>query len=248
MINRFEGMLRVFVFSFVVAVCAGGPAVAKDNSNADGPANAASKSVYDEAMRILSSIHSTKYVHKTDIDEKDGHYYCDCSGFVGYVLDRTVSKDDHNGPLHNGDRRPVAAEFERHFESAPTKPGRSVQWQQIVRLEDARPGDVIAWRLAVPKPNDTGHVIIVAERPVVEDDGLVKVVAVDSTVLPSDDLTADKGKTGIGRRAMWFTVDKDGRPTGYIRGSRTATPKTDAISIGRALPGDRKTPTRRRAA
>lgn len=223
-------------------------ALAKEPMNDDGPANAASKSVYDEAMRILTSIHSTKYEHKTDIDEKEGHYYCDCSGFVGYVLNRTVSKDDHKGPLHNGDRRPVAAEFEQHFEAAPVKADRSTLWQQVVRLEDARPGDVIAWRLAVPKPNDTGHVVIVAERPVVENDGIIKVVAIDSTVLPSADLTADKGKTGIGRRTMWFTVDKDGRPTGYIRGSRSGKPKTDAISIGRALPADGKTSTKRRAA
>ncbi|HEX3601951.1 MAG TPA: hypothetical protein VHU84_17490, partial [Lacipirellulaceae bacterium] len=121
-------------------------------------------------------------------------------------------------------------------------------WVQIVKLEDARPGDVIAWRLAVPKPNDTGHVVIVDERPVVEGDGIVKVVAIDSTVLPSADITAEKGKTGIGRRTMWFTVDKDGRPTGYIRGSRTSKPKTDAISIGRALPDSGKTSPRTRSA
>jgi hypothetical protein len=222
--------------------------VAKESPKSDGPANAASKSVYDEAMRILSGIQATKYVHVTDIDEKEGRYYCDCSGFVGYVLNRTVANDDHKGPLHNGDRRPVAAEFERGFEAAPTKPERSALWQQVVRVEDARPGDVIAWRLEVPKPNDTGHVIIVAERPEVEKDGLVKVRAIDSTVLPSADITSDKGKTGIGRRTMWFTVDKDGRPTGYIRGSRSAKPKTDAISIGRALPADGKTSTKRRAA
>jgi hypothetical protein len=222
--------------------------IAKQSLNSDGPANAASKSVYDEAMRILISIQSTKYEHKTNIDESKGQYYCDCSGFVGYVLNRTVSKDDRSGPLHNGDRRPVAAEFERHFENAPSKSGRSVLWQQVVRLEDARPGDVIAWRLAVPKPNDTGHVVIVAERPVVESDGIVKVLVIDSTVLPSTDITTDKGRTGIGRRTMWFTVDNDGRPNAYIRGSRTATPKTDAIAIGRALPADGKAATKRHAA
>jgi hypothetical protein len=66
--------------------------------------------------------------------------------------------------------------------------------------------------------------------------------------LPSADLTPDKGKSGIGRRTMWFTVDKDGRPTGYIRGSRTAKPKTDTISIGRALPDAGKTSPRTRSA
>jgi hypothetical protein len=240
--------IRAAIVTFTLSLANKCDLIAKEPANGDGPANAASKSVYDEAMRILSSIQSTKYEHTTNIDEKEGRYYCDCSGFVGYVLNRTVSKDDRSGPLHNGDRRPVAAEFERHFEAAPTKSSRSTLWQQVTRLEDARPGDVIAWRLAVPKPNDTGHVVIVAEQPVVENDGIVKVVAIDSTVLPSADITADKGKTGIGRRTMWFTVDQEGRPSGYIRGSRTATPKTDTIAIGRPLPADGKKSVKRRAA
>jgi hypothetical protein len=247
--NRCSKSLIVLAFAMLPLTrpssCA---AITKALLDSDGPANAAATSVYNEAVRILSSIQSTKYEHKTDIDEKEGRYYCDCSGFVGYVLNQTVSKDDRNGPLHNGDRRPVAAEFERHFETAPTKPGRAVLWQHITRMEDARPGDVIAWRLAVPKPNDTGHVVILAERPVAESDGLIKVQVIDSTVLPSPDLTADKGKSGIGRRVMWFTVDKEGRPTGYIRGSRSATPKTDAIAIGRALPADAKISAKRRPA
>jgi hypothetical protein len=233
-----------------IGVIISGAVQARDVPNGDGPANPAAHSIYDEANRILSSVKSTKYEHTTDIDEKKGQYYCDCSGFVGYVLNRTVANDDRKGPLHNGDRRPVAAEYERGFEKAPTSVSRRSKdlWVQIVKLEDARPGDVIAWRLAVPKPNDTGHVVIVDERPVVEGDGIVKVVAIDSTVLPSADITAEKGKTGIGRRTMWFTVDKDGRPTGYIRGSRTSKPKTDAISIGRALPDSGKTSPRTRSA
>lgn len=245
--NRCSKSLIVLAFWFLPLTHPSScTAITKGSPDGDGPANAASQSVYDEAMRILTSIKSTKYEHKTDIDEKEGHYYCDCSGFVGYVLNRTVSKDDRS-PLHNGDHRPVAAEFEQHFEAAPTKPGRSALWQQVSRVEDARPGDVIAWRLAVPKPNDTGHVVIVAERPTVESDGLVKVEVIDSTVLPSQDLTADKGKSGIGRRVMWLTVDKNGRATGYIRGSRTATPKTDAIAIGRPLTSDGKVTAKRRA-
>jgi hypothetical protein len=243
------GMWRRYSIMLMVAlVC--GAAQARDVPKGDGPANPAAQSIYDEANRILSSIQSTKYEHKTDIDEKKGQYYCDCSGFVGYVLNRTVANEDRKGPLHDGDRRPVAAEYEQAFEKAPTSVSRKSKdlWQQIVNLEDARPGDVIAWRLAVPKPNDTGHVVIVDERPVVESDGIVKVVAIDSTVLPSADLTAEKGKTGIGRRTMWFTVDKEGRPTGYIRGSRNSKPKTDTISIGRALPAAAKSVEKKSAA
>lgn len=207
-------------------------------TNGDGAANAVTQSVHDEAMRILNSIQLTAYKHDTDIDEKKGQYYCDCSGFVGYVLNRTASKDDKKGPFGNGSRRPLAMDYEKGFDKAPENVVAGARWQQIVRVADARPGDVIAWRHEVPKPGNTGHVVIVDKKPVVEKDGLVRMDIIDSTTLPSADITGSKGKTGIGRRTMWFKVDSDGHAVAYVRGKRTATPKTEAISIGRALPAN----------
>ena len=217
----------------VVIACA--DLQARDLPKGDGPANSTTRNVHEEAMRILNSIQLTEYRHDTDIDEKKGAYYCDCSGFVGYVLGRTVAKEDGKGPFHDGRKRPLAMDYEKGFAKAPEKPNGTGGWQQIVRVADARPGDVIAWRHEVPKPGNTGHVVIVDQAPVVEKDGLVRVAIIDSTTLPSSDL-AGKGKSGIGRRTMWFTVDQDGRPVGSVRGSRTAKPKVEAISIGRALP------------
>jgi hypothetical protein len=229
----------------VALLCPGMPA--RDVPRSDRAANTATRQVHDEAMRILESIKSTEYKHTTAIDEQKGAYYCDCSGFVGYVLNRTVSKVDGKGPFHDGRKRPTAMEYEKFFAAASAKVDGSTQWQRVERLADARPGDVIAWRHEVPKPGNTGHVVIVNERPVLEGDGLVRVGVIDSTTLPSADITAEKGKSGIGRRTMWFTIDGDGRATGYIRGSRTAKPKNESISIGRALPASEK-PARRRAA
>jgi hypothetical protein len=207
---------------------------ARDVPKEDRAANAATQSVHEEAVRILNSIQLTEYRHKTDIDEDKGAYYCDCSGFVGYVLNRTVAKDG-KGPFRDGKKRPLAMDYERGFAKAPEKAGGKSGWQQVVRVADARPGDVIAWRHEKPKPGNTGHVVIVDQKPVVEKDGLVRVAIIDSTTLPSTDLDG-KGKSGIGRRTMWFTVDKEGRAVGSVRGSRTSKPKVEAISIGRALP------------
>src|SRR5262245_52845770 len=78
---------------------------ARDVPRADRPANAAARSVHDEAVRILESIRTTKYQHKTDIDEEKGSYLCDCSGFVSYVLNRTVGKEG-GGALGDGWKRP----------------------------------------------------------------------------------------------------------------------------------------------
>jgi hypothetical protein len=209
---------------------------ARDLPKSDGPANKATQAVHDEAMRILNSVQLTEYRHTTDIDEKKGTYYCDCSGFVGYVLNRTVSKDDKKGPFGNGDRRPLAMDYEKGFAKAPENIASGARWQQVVRVADARPGDVIAWRHEKPLPNNTGHVVIVDQAPVVEKDGLIRVGVIDSTTLPSSDITKEKGKSGIGRRTMWFKVDSDGHAVSYVRGSRTSKPKSKEISIGRALP------------
>ncbi len=236
-------LVGVFVLLFVCRSM-----LARDVPRNDGAANTATRAVHDEAMRILGSIKLTEYRHTTDIDEKKGSYYCDCSGFVGYVLNRTVSKDDKKGPFGNGDRRPLARDYEKGFAAAPDKVEKGNRWQQIARVADARPGDVIAWRHEKPLPNNTGHVVIVDQTPVVEKDGLVRVTVIDSTTLPSADITSDKGKSGIGRRTMWFTVDSEGSPVGYVRGSRTAKPKVEAISIGRALPTSEKRVAGRRAA
>jgi hypothetical protein len=221
---------------------------ARELSKNGEPANASTKRVHDEAMRILGSIKTTEYRHKTDIDEKKGAYYCDCSGFVGYVLNRSVTGDGRKGPLANGKSRPLAMDYEKFFAGLPPKANGDGRWQHIERIVDARPGDVIAWRHEVPKPGNTGHVVIVDQSPVIEKDGLVRVGVVDSTTLPSADITREKGKSGIGRRTMWFTVDKDGRPHGYVRGSRASKPKVESISIGRALPVAKKASAVRRAA
>jgi hypothetical protein len=242
--------------SFVIVALACVGLLGREAAKADRPANEAAKCVHDEAVRILESIKHTEYRHKTDIDEAKGAYYCDCSGFLGYVLNRTVAKADGKGPFGDGKMRPLAMNYEQAFAAAPAKAPSPyslpngegfIRWQKIARLVDARPGDVIAWRREVPKPGNTGHVVIVDQAPVVEEDGLVRLRIIDSTTLPSSDITGEKGKTGIGRRTMWFKVDEDGKPVAHIRGSRSAKPKVEPISIGRALPMVEK-PASRRAA
>jgi hypothetical protein len=191
--------------------------------------------VHEEAVRILEGMEKTKYQHRTQIDESKREYYCDCSGFVGYVLNRTVGKDG-TGALGDGRERPLAMHYEQFFAKSPARRDREARWQRIERLADARPGDIIAWRHEVPKPGNTGHVVIVDQRPVLEDDGLVRVVFIDSTTRPMFDDSRPKGTSGIGRATMWFKIDDKGRPVAHIRGSRDSKPNAEAISIGRALP------------
>lgn len=230
----------------LIAMTCGG-LQAREVPRVDGPANAATRSVHGEAIRILNNIRTTVYQHDTKINESKGVYRCDCSGFVGYVLSRSTGKNDQKGPLSDGRKRPLAMDYEKFFAAAPSKADGTARWQHVVRLADALPGDVIAWRHEKPMPGNTGHVVIVDQRPVLEKEGIVRVVVIDSTTRPQVDDTRAKGTSGVGRGTMWFTIDGEGRPIGHIRGSRTSKPKIESISVGRALPPVEK-PAARRAA
>ena len=244
--NELSQCVKATFASFTLIAVFSVPLHARDVPRSDRAANAAARSVYIEAVRILDSIQKTKYQHRTAIDEKKGEYLCDCSGFVGYVLNRSVGKDG-TGALGDGRKRPLAMDYEKFFAAAPAKRDRESRWQRVVRLADARPGDIIAWRHDKPVPGNTGHVVIVDQRPVLEDDGLVRVVVIDSTTRPQVDDTRPEGTSGVGRGAMWFTIDEKGRPLGTIRGSRNAEPKVENTSIGRALPVAIKRASRRAA-
>jgi hypothetical protein len=41
-----------------------------------------------EAQRQLARMNSIEYTHATYVDEENGAYNYDCSGFVGYALNR----------------------------------------------------------------------------------------------------------------------------------------------------------------
>ena len=265
--HRAQSLLGFSLRVVVALVC--GDLLVHDTPTAEQAANAGTQSIHDEAVRILNGVQITEYHHRTQIDEKKGVFRCDCSGFVGYVLSRTVAKDDGKGPLHDDRKHPLAMEYEKFFAAAPaveevnarggqstfasrtahkgTVPGRP-RWQRVVRLMDSRRGDVIAWRHEKPKPGNTGHVVIVDQVPVLEKDGLVRLVVIDSTTLPWLDDSGTKHGSGIGRRTMWFILDKEGRPHGYVRGARSAKPKVESISIGRALPAAKNDAATRRAA
>src|SRR5262245_30053904 len=110
--NRYQICGRIAGVALIALACR--ELAAREIPRADRPANAASRGVHDEAVRILEGIRTTKYQHKTDIDEEKGNYLCDCSGFVGYVLNRTVGKDG-GGALGDGRKRPLAMDYEKFF-------------------------------------------------------------------------------------------------------------------------------------
>lgn len=209
-----------FIATLSLFVCAGEAPAATDSLSAK---------LLTEARRIQTELKKTEYSHKTQVDEKAGSYAVDCSGFVCFVLKKLALQ--HYKDVPKGEhKRPLAINFFEHFMSQPLLK----RWRRIERLNDAQPGDLLAWRRDEQTPGEnTGHIVFVDAVPVREDDGQYKVAVLDSTASPHGSDTRKDGTTGIGRGTMWFSVDTEGRPVAYRWRSKSGTLREEAIAIGR---------------
>jgi hypothetical protein len=193
--------------------------------------------VVAEARHILQTVRYTHYQHHTHIDPATGTYDCDCSEFIGYVLEQIAPANYALIPKEEHQPRPRPFKYYEHFHSLPdNSPG----WHPIRKITSVRPGDIIAWRVPdIEKDEDTGHVMIVAAKPEPRGPGLVTVRVYDSSVLPHvDDTRGDnKGdyRSGVGEGCIVFRVDSDGRPIAFQFRPLDHFHE-DPIAIGRIYP------------
>jgi hypothetical protein len=227
--NNIRKLLGSAICLFVVLSVSGSrvPGAAADDAQSDGstaagPADSAAPAserdkVAAEAERILHNARHTKYEHKAHIDEAAGIYDVDCSRFVSYVLQRV--EPDQYSLIPKEDTQPCPRAF-KYCEYFTALNGRGTNgWRRIYRLDDARRGDVLAWQFPdIKVDQDTGHVMILAERPKIASDGQLSVRVYDSSVLAHYDDTRDQGDkriTGVGEGTILFKVDDDGHPTAF---------------------------------
>ena len=109
-------------------------------------------------------------------------------------------------------------------------------WQRIVRLMDAKPGDLIAWRKdPLPTKGNTGHIVMVMGKPVTEKDGAVHIQILDASKRGHAHDTRKKGASGVGLGSMWFRVDEAGAPIAYHWSNPKRKPSVRPIAIGRPM-------------
>lgn len=190
--------------------------------------------VLDGAMHVFRSTRATAYTHETTIDEDEGTFEFDCSGFVGYVLAKW--QPSALAELRYATkRRPLAKHFVEFFQNLPA----GSVWRRIERAQDLAPGDMIAWL----KPDDvatknTGHVMIVRGAPVRDPEytDVWAVPIIDSTAVPhgKGDSRKDTGVTGLGTGEVLLVVDEHDVPIAYrwSRGTKATLHKT-TISLAR---------------
>jgi hypothetical protein len=173
---------------------------------------------------------------------------CDCNSFVGFVLGGPVGSSGQGmAPAHYAiiaalkepdQARPRAFVYHDFFSSLTSEsPGG---WHRINFLQDARRGDIVAWRFPTIEENqDTGHVMFLAETPTMNASGMFTVRVYDSAAWPHFDDTRASGPfpSGVGSGIINFVVDDAGRPVAFQFGPPPHDETTYMqIAIGRAEP------------
>jgi hypothetical protein len=199
---------------------------------AAAPATRPGNTIVDHARKILESIRTSSYSHKTDIDESAGRYVCDCSEFVVHVLRKCAPETLAAIQRTSEHKRPLAVDFHAAFMAAPAEHG---SLRRIRKLADARMGDMIAWRVAeIVKGESTGHVMIVDEPPVADGQDVYRLVVIDSTSLPHANDTRKDGASGVGRGTIWVRVNADDEPAEVSPRKKSGPFKPHTMAIGRA--------------
>lgn len=228
-------MKWTFVPVLLCAACLPSIAAAPATTRPTATTNPASP-LLARAYRMLAALKSTTYQHVTDVDEQTGEYFCDCSGFVSYLLRKEMPAQYAAVPFPAPFRHPRAVEFHDAFAAAPTETQPGQKWTHVVRLADARPGDVAAWRKAtIPEKGVTGHIVLFDSTPRRVAADISEVVVIDSTSRPHKDDTREGDTTGVGRGTIYFKVDAEGRPVAFATGSAEGPFTSYSIAIGRPV-------------
>jgi hypothetical protein len=183
-------------------------------------------------QELRTSIRQTRYQHQTVIRERDGLYLWDCSAMAAWVLRRSAPRAMQQLTRS----RPVARDFVSAIEHAPTD-HFARGWQRIERLEDARPGDLFAWRRPRGFPSrNTGHVGFLVDQPLAVPglQGMAVRIADATSVGHQADTREGDEEGGFGIGTLVFLTDEEGRGTHYgWAGTASDGYVTTPIFIGR---------------
>lgn len=194
---------------------------------------------YDRLVYIMGNLRKTEYVHYENriMDEDNGIYKYDCSGFVGeFILKQVLLKhyEDLVGKAKNfhKDYHLRAWGLYDYFDEILSKKAenKNKYWYVFTSIEKVQPGDIIVvkydekWRNSIVdkcKSASTGHVMTAWSYPVRSGKEFSLYVVDSSSSGHGNDTrrtTHDDvyGVNGIGKGRMWYGVDqKDQRPVYY---------------------------------
>ena len=187
----------------------------------------------------LSQMKSTKYQHKTEINEKAGVWNCDCSGLIGHILRRHFPEAYLyvDGPTFPNRVRPLAANYCETFIKYGQTERNGSPWRKITKVSKLLPGDILAWKsLKIVKGKSTGHVLMIASTPELDKNGLYLVRIIDSTTGLHANDSRTKHTNGLGSGNIWLSADKEGNLNGLKTNLLRSLNLKNTIAAGRITP------------
>ncbi len=196
---------------------------------------ATESSVFLTSQHIYNTMQRSSYEHKRFVDETSGTYNVDCSSFIGFIIEKVSPKANAILPIDAPHKRALAKnfyEFLQGLSASEVKDG----WMGIARMDELEKGDIIAWKYDPSlHKTDTGHVVMVYEKPILEADGRYKIRVMDSSKGKHANDSRDETSTGIGIGTMWFRVDEHGVPNGLYWSDKSKKISEHAIAMGRVV-------------
>lgn len=194
---------------------------------------AQTQGIVEISKAVFNNIQITRYNHKSHIDEAKGEYILDCSSFVVLLLKKVSPLALASLTIDKTHTHARAKNFYDFFHSLANKEQKG-GWIGIKKMREVEAGDIIAWKYdpSLAK-KDTGHVVVVLEKPVNEEDGLYRIKVMDASKGKHANDTRVRGTDGVGMGEMWFRVDTSDKPIALHWSDKAKKPSYHAIAMGR---------------
>ena len=202
----------------------------------------AARLFYDRMVYIMGNLRNTQYVHTSEkvMNEDEGIYNYDCSGFVGEFILKQASRKHYRDLVDNAERfhndsRPRAWGFYDYFREIlgdDAVENNNDYWYVFISYKNIQPGDIIVarydtdWRdfiIGECGKASTGHVMVAwsvpDDEPEIEDEFSIYVIDSSGSGHGEDTRKTDfdnvYDEDGIGKGKMWFGYNYRDRPIYY---------------------------------
>jgi len=147
-------------------------------------------------------------------DTTRGIYVLDCSDYVDNILETVHPRAYWSLADATGSDKPTSQHYYEFFSGLSEYP--SYYWNKVDDVEKLEPGDILVFRKtnAMHRQIAGGHVMVVMNKPVLDEDAYLVRVADSAPSGHSSDTR--QGHSGIGIGTILLKVDsKTGRPSAY---------------------------------
>jgi hypothetical protein len=233
---------------YAAAIAQNGEALAQDTSEDEPGDEFASRgdallstrgtSIYNEVKRETTNLNKSTsyYSHTTYMNESTYTRRTDCSGFMGYAINR-VQPDAYAKVPHPNTYKPLADDWYNYLSTRYTTASTqsTPRWRRILKASDLKPGDLVVW--LQPDGNtdeNTGHLMMVSGYPYQGRTSEWIVPIMDSTTAPHASDSRGTTMTGVGTGKIGLKVNSEGKPYAYYwRGGLSYNAISTKIALGR---------------